>query len=103
MAKSWEEQVDLARSYLYKAARKMKKFVDRKRRPVDYRIGDRVMVKLNPRQFKSLRSVSQSLIRKYEGPFEIIAKAGNISYRVDMPHHLKIHPVFHASQFKTVF
>ena len=61
------------------------------------------MVKLNPRQFKSLRSVSQSLIRKYEGPFEIIAKAGNISYRVDMPHHLKIHPIFHAIQLKTYF
>ena len=40
MAKAWEEQVDLARSYLDKAARKMKKFADRKRRPVDYQIGD---------------------------------------------------------------
>ena len=35
MAKDWEEQVILARSYLDKAARKMKMFVDRKRRPVD--------------------------------------------------------------------
>ena len=40
MAKAWEEQVDLARSYLDKAAKKMKKFTDRKQRPVDYRIGD---------------------------------------------------------------
>ncbi|XP_010326236.1 uncharacterized protein [Solanum lycopersicum] len=61
------------------------------------------MVKLNPRKFKSLRSVNQSLIRKYEGPFDIIAKAGKISYRVDMPHHFKIHPVFHASQLKPYF
>ncbi|KAH0650191.1 hypothetical protein KY284_030103 [Solanum tuberosum] len=81
MAKAWEEQVDLARSYLDKAARKMKKFADRKRRLVDYRIGDQVMIKLNLRQFKSLRSVSESLIRRYEGPFEIIAKAGKISFR----------------------
>ena len=61
------------------------------------------MVKLNPRQFKSLRNVSQSLIRKYEGPFRIIAKDGKISYQVDMPHHLKIHPVFRASQVKPYF
>ena len=61
------------------------------------------MVKLNPRQFKSLRSVNQNLIRKYEGPFEITAKASKISYRVDMPHHLKIHLVFHASQLKPYF
>ena len=79
MENAWEDQVDLARSYLDKAAWKMKKFGDWKRRPVDYQIGDRIMVKLNPRQFKSLRSMSQSLICKYEGPFEIIAKVGKIS------------------------
>ena len=61
------------------------------------------MVKLNPRQFKSLQSVNQNLIRKYEGPLEITVKAGKISYRVDMPHHLKIHPVFHAGQLKPYF
>ena len=47
--------------------------------------------------------MSQSLIRKYEGPFEIIAKAGKISYLANMPHHLKIHPIFHASQLKPYF
>ncbi|KAM3340892.1 hypothetical protein P3S68_028527 [Capsicum galapagoense] len=103
MAKAWEEQVDMSRSYLDKAARKMKKFADRSRRPVHYRIGDKVMVKLNPRQFKSLRSVNQSLIRRYEGPFEIVAKVGKISYKLDMPSHLKIYPVFHASKLKPYF
>lgn len=38
----------MARSYLDKAARKMKKFADRKRRPVNYRIGDKVMVNSIP-------------------------------------------------------
>ena len=61
------------------------------------------MVKLNPGLFKLFQNVSQSLIRKNEGPFEIIAKAGKTSYWVDMPHHLKIHPVFHASQLKPYF
>ena len=44
--------------------------------------------------------MSQSLIRKYEGSFEIIAKDGKISYRIDMPHHLKIQPFFHACLLK---
>lgn len=103
MAKSLEEQVDLARSYLDKAAQKMTKFVDRKRRPVNYRIRDNVMVKLNPRQFKSLRKVNQNVIRQYEGPFEIIAKVGKISYRLSLPPHLKLYLVFHASQLKPYF
>lgn len=58
------------------------------------------MVKLNPKQFKSLRSVSQSLIHHYEGPIEIIYQARKIFYRVDTPYHLKIHSFFHTSQLK---
>ncbi|XP_070022786.1 uncharacterized protein [Nicotiana sylvestris] len=49
MAKGWEEQLDTAKSYLDKAAKKMKKFADRKRRPMDYRVGDMVMAKFNLR------------------------------------------------------
>lgn len=93
--------MDMARSYLDKAARKMKKFADRKRRPVNYRIGDKVMVNSIPGS--SNRPVNQNLIRRYEGPFEITAKVGKISFKLDMPHHLKIHPVFHASQLKPYY
>ncbi|XP_070015198.1 uncharacterized protein [Nicotiana sylvestris] len=42
----------------------------------------------------------QNLIRKYEGPFKIIAKVGKISYKLDMSSYLKIYPVFHASMLK---
>ncbi|XP_070017242.1 uncharacterized protein [Nicotiana sylvestris] len=100
MAKGWEEQLDTAKSYLDKAVKKMKKFADRKRRPTDYRVGDMVMVKFNPRQFKALRGMHQNLIRKYEGPFKIVAKVGKISHKLDMPSYLKIYPVFHASMLK---
>ncbi|XP_070054720.1 uncharacterized protein [Nicotiana tomentosiformis] len=78
----------------------MKKFADRKRRPADYRVGDMVMVKFNPRQFKALRGMHQNLIHKYEGPFKIVAKVGKISYKLDMPSYLKIYHVFHASMLK---
>lgn len=54
IAKAWEEQFDLARSYLDKVAHKMKKFADWKQRPVNYGIGDKVLVKVDPRQFNSL-------------------------------------------------
>ncbi|XP_070026566.1 uncharacterized protein [Nicotiana sylvestris] len=54
MAKGWEEQLDTAKSYLDKAAKKMKKFADRKQCPTDYRVRDMVMVKFNSRQFMAL-------------------------------------------------
>jgi len=85
LAKGWEEQLDTAKSYLDKAASKMKKFADRKRRPTNFKEGDMVLVKFNPRQFKALRGVHQNLVRKY---------------KVELPPHFKIHPVFHASVLK---
>ncbi|XP_075101616.1 uncharacterized protein LOC142177054 [Nicotiana tabacum] len=100
MAKGWDEQLDTAKSYLDRAAKKMKKFADRKRHPMNYRVGDMVMVKFNPRQFKALRGMHQNLIRKYDGPFNIVAKVGKISYKLDMPSYLKICHVFHASMLR---
>ena len=39
-------------------------------------------------------------MRKYKFPFKIVAKVGNISYKLELPPQLKIHPVFHASILK---
>ncbi|CAH9148077.1 unnamed protein product [Cuscuta epithymum] len=100
MAKSWEEQADLARSCLEKARKRMKKWADEKRRPREYTVGDLVFVKLLPQQFKALRSLHKGLVRRYEGPFPIIAKVGKVSYKIDLPSTLKIHPVFHVSMLK---
>ena len=36
LAKGWHEQADIARSYLEKAARKMKKWADKKRRHAEF-------------------------------------------------------------------
>lgn len=49
MDKGFEEQFDTAKSYFDKAARKMKKFTDNKRHPIDYKVGDLVLVKFNPK------------------------------------------------------
>ncbi|KAK2979891.1 hypothetical protein RJ640_023962 [Escallonia rubra] len=100
VARSWNEQADMARSYLDKAARKMKKWADKRRRPKEYNLGDMVMLKLLPQQFKSFRKVHKGLIRRYEGPFPIIAKVGKVSYRLELSPRLKIHPVFHVSLLK---
>ncbi|GJZ49134.1 putative nucleotidyltransferase, ribonuclease H [Tanacetum coccineum] len=82
------------------AAKKMKKWANAKRRHVEFEVGDQVMVKLLPQQFKSLRKVHKGLIRRYEGPFSVIGRVGKVFYRVQLPPKLKIHPVFHVSFLK---
>ena len=99
-AKGWHEQADIARSYLEKAAKKIKKWADKKRRHAEFQVGDLVLVKLIPQQFKSFRKVHKGLVRKYEGPFPILGRVGKVSYKVELPPRLKIHPVFHVSNLK---
>ncbi|GKB04342.1 hypothetical protein Tco_0832485 [Tanacetum coccineum] len=74
--KEWHEQADLAWASLDKEAKKMKKWADERRRHVEFEVGDQVMVKLLPQQFKSLRKVHKGLIRRYEGPFSVIGRVG---------------------------
>lgn len=61
-AQNWQEKNELARSYLQKAAKRMKKWADTKRRTIDYQVGDQVLVKLLPQQFKTLRKVHKGLV-----------------------------------------
>ncbi|KAL5768741.1 hypothetical protein ACOSQ2_015524 [Xanthoceras sorbifolium] len=78
----------------------MKKWANKKRRRVEFQVGDLVLVKLLPQQFKAFRKVHKGLVRKYEGPFPILKKVGKVSYKVKLPPRLKIHPVFHVSHLK---
>ena len=71
-----------------------------KRRDVQFQVGDKVMLKLLHNQFKSMRSMHKGLIRKYEGPFEIVKRVGRSAYQLDLPSRLKIHPVVHVSLWK---
>ncbi|PKI68931.1 hypothetical protein CRG98_010690 [Punica granatum] len=47
LAKSWQEEADLARSCLNRATKRMKKWADKKRRHVEYSVGDLVLAKLH--------------------------------------------------------
>lgn len=97
---SWHEQAETAKSYLNKAAKKMKKWADVKRKPLEFNVGDLVMVKIITQRLKATRPLHQGLVRRYEGPFTILKKVGKAAYKVELPPQLKIHLVFHVSNLK---
>ena len=94
--------MERARDSLAKAARRMRKYADQGRRPLDFQVGDRVWLKLTPQVWKKLhrKDVHKGLISRYDGPFEIIQKVGNAAYRLNLPERLKLHPTFHVSFLK---
>ena len=65
---------DEARDSLEKAAKRMKKYADRDRRPLEFQVGGRVLLKLTPQIWKKISSKTRQrgLIPKYDRPFEVI-------------------------------
>ncbi|KAA0041499.1 reverse transcriptase [Cucumis melo var. makuwa] len=50
--KEWKQTNDITRTYLEKASKRMKKWADKKRRPLEFRAGDQVLIKLRPEQVR---------------------------------------------------
>ena len=103
MARSRQEVLEEARESLEKAARWMKKYADRNRRPVEFQVGDQVLLKLTPqiRKKVSIKTRHRSLIPKYDGPFEVLKRVGQVAYRLKLPDRLKLHLTFHVSFLKS--
>ncbi|KAK2988428.1 hypothetical protein RJ640_023975 [Escallonia rubra] len=104
-SEEWRQNIDLAHSYLEKAARRMKKHADKNRRSQEFNVGDKVMVKLLPQDRKFTRGRDSCLLQKYEGPLTIVKKIGKMAYKVDPPNwwSRQLHPVFHVSMLKPFY
>ncbi|MCH80967.1 Ty3/gypsy retrotransposon protein, partial [Trifolium medium] len=98
---SRDEILALLRKKLAKAQLQMKANADKHRRDVDFPIGGWVYLKLQPyRQTSISGSKYHKLTKRYYGPYLIIAKVGNVAYKLALPPHSKIHNVIHCSNLK---
>ena len=77
----------------------MKKYTDCDHRPLEFQVGNKVLLKLTPQIWKKISSKTRQrgLIPKYDGPFEVIKRVGQVGY---MLKRLKLHPTFHVSFLK---
>ncbi|XP_031488877.1 uncharacterized protein LOC116256622 [Nymphaea colorata] len=93
----------MAKAFLHKAAKKMKKFADRNRRPMEFRVGDQVLVKLYPDHMGIFRGRHRSLIRKYERPFTVLKRIGKLACKLGLPPDFKVHSMFHVCNLKPLY
>ena len=64
-------------------------------------MGDLVYLRLQPYKQTSMHNKRLGkLAPRYYGPFKVLQKVGEVSYKLDLPFGSLIHPVFHVSNLK---
>ncbi|GKC51931.1 putative reverse transcriptase domain-containing protein [Tanacetum coccineum] len=78
-----------------------KSYADLKRKPLEFQVGDKVMLKFLPWKGVVRFGKRGKLNPRYVGLFKLLEKVGEVSYKHELPEELsKIHNTFHVSNLK---
>jgi len=72
---------------------------DRKHQPLAMRVGDYALLRLH-RGYSIPAITNKKLGQQYVGPFRIIDRIGQLAYKLDIPPHWRVHPVFTVAQLE---
>ncbi|GKE09965.1 hypothetical protein Tco_1413516 [Tanacetum coccineum] len=95
------DKVVLIKEKLKAARDRQKSYADNRRKPLEFEVGDQVLLKVSP--WKGVRRFGKKgkLVPRYVGPFEILKRIGPVAYRLRLPKELsEVHDTFHVSNFK---
>lgn len=95
------DKVTQIRERLKVAQDRQKSYADKRRKPIEFQIGDKVLLKVSPWK-RVLRFGKKGKLRpRYIGPYKITEKIGAVAYQLELPEELKgIHNTFHVSNLK---
>ncbi|KAJ0846515.1 putative nucleotidyltransferase, Ribonuclease H [Helianthus annuus] len=80
---------------------RQKSYTDKRRKPLEFQVGDRVLLKVSPWKGVVRFGKWGKLNPRYVGPFEIIERIGKVAYKLNLPAELgAVHNVFHVSNLK---
>nr|GEX28430.1 putative reverse transcriptase domain-containing protein [Tanacetum cinerariifolium] len=85
-----------------KAARDhQKSYAKNRRKPLEFKVGDRVLLKVSPWKGMICFGKKGKLAPRYVGPLEILERIGPVAYRLRLPEELSsVHDTFHVSNLK---
>ncbi|GJR42808.1 hypothetical protein Tco_1310911 [Tanacetum coccineum] len=95
------DKVVLIKEKLKAARDRQKSYADNRRKPLEFEVGDRVMLKVSPWKGVIHFGKKGKLAPRYVGPFEILERIGHVAYRLRLLEELSgLHDTFHVSNLK---
>ncbi|GJW51915.1 putative reverse transcriptase domain-containing protein [Tanacetum coccineum] len=95
------EKIVQIKSRIQAARDRQKSYADVRRKPLEFQVGDKVMLKVSPWKGVIRFGKRGKLNPRYIGPFKIIANVGTVSYRLELSEQLsRVHSIFHVSNLK---
>ena len=95
------EKVKLIQDQMCVTQSRQKSYVDKRRRPLEFKEGDHVFLKVIPTTGIGSAIKSRKLTPKFIGPYQINRIIGHVAYEITLPPHLaNLHNVFHVSQLR---
>ncbi|GJT63984.1 hypothetical protein Tco_1015464 [Tanacetum coccineum] len=83
---------------------RQKSYADLKRKPMEFQVGDRVMLKVSPWKGVVRFGKRGKLNPRYVGPFKVLEKVGSVAYKLELPQELsRVHNTFHVSNLKKCY
>ncbi|GJS84627.1 putative reverse transcriptase domain-containing protein [Tanacetum coccineum] len=98
------EKVIQIKQRIQAARDRQKNYTDLKRKPMEFQVGDRVMLKVSPWKGVVRFGKRGKLNPRYVGPFKVLAKVGAVPYKLELPQELsRVHSTFHVSNLKKCY
>ncbi|GJZ57213.1 putative reverse transcriptase domain-containing protein [Tanacetum coccineum] len=95
------EKIVQIRQRLQAARDRQRSYANVRRKPLEFQVGDRVMLKVSPRKGVIRFRKRGKLNPRYIGPFKILERIGLVAYKLELPKELSnVHSTFHVSNLK---
>ncbi|GKE38499.1 putative reverse transcriptase domain-containing protein, partial [Tanacetum coccineum] len=101
LAHETTEKIVQIKHKMQAAHERQKSYADVRCKPLEFQVGDRVMLKVSPWKGVVRFGKRGKLNPRYIGPFKVLAKVGTVAYRLELPQQLSmVHSMFHVSNLK---
>ncbi|GKB93314.1 putative reverse transcriptase domain-containing protein [Tanacetum coccineum] len=95
------EKIIQVKQRMQAARDRQKSYADLKRKPMEFEVGDKVMLKVSPWKGVVHFGKRGKLNPRFVGPFKVIKRVGDVAYKLELPEELsRVHNTFHVSNLK---